>query len=340
MRQIPYKQLSSLAYAVHLTLKSGIPIIESIEIMIADEKNKKQNKIYLDIHEKLKQGKTFSEAIKENDKFPKYFSSMINIAFKTGTAEKSMLDLSEYYDKKQALKNLIKEAICGPLILVSLFVLAFIVLGLVVVPLFSQIFEGMGITLTGGAYIFMDFVKLVQNNGFILMMMIAAIVLLVFWIARYITKGSGKSIKDRLKVLKKIDCLKWIQALELGVRSGIDIEETLLLGIEVVDNTYIQNECRLLLVAVQQGNSFKDELGKRKILNPMMIKLVQLGIEAGELDNALRKVSQRYEDEIEYGIAKILGIIEPTIVGTMCIFISLIMLSIIWPLITMLGTMV
>lgn len=339
MKQIPYKQLSSLAYAVHLTLKSGIPIIESIEIMIADENNKKQNEIYVDIYEKLREGQTFSEAIKENKRFPKYFSNMVNLAFKTGTAERTMLEISEYYDKKDMLRNLIRGAISGPLVLVGLFMMAFIVLGLVVVPLFSQIFEGMGLTLTGGAYIFMDFIKFTKSNVLLLIIIMSIIIILVILTVRYISKGSGEKIKDRIGILKKIDCLKWIQALELGVKSGIDIEETLSLSIGVIDNTYIKDECKLLLDNVQKGKSFKEELGERNILNPMMAKLVQLGMEAGELDDALKKVSERYEEEIESSIARLLGIIEPIIVGSMCVLISIIMLSIIWPLITMLGSM-
>ena len=326
------EELAFFCNSLYFTIKAGLPSLEGLEMMLEDMPNGEMKEEITELKKKCEEGVRFSEALGTSGKFPEYMTETIKLAHLLGREEESMAYLAQYYEKQATLKTIVKSAIMGPSVLIVIILGVLMVLSMKVIPLFEQLFRNMGSHLSNTAQMLVCIVDFFEQfNGIILFVLLGAILVLLVLRKAYGDKWL-RGFKERFKVTEKIATFQLAEALNLALKSGLGIEEAMELTIPTIEHTKVKNKCEVILQKLQEGESFRRLLGEIKLFSPMMTKLLQLGIEVGELDSAMEKVSNRYEEEVQQHIQSIVGMLEPSIVGILCLLVSIILLSVMLPL--------
>lgn len=334
------EEVAIFCNALYFTIKAGLSITEGIDIILEETpRGRLQHNISI-VKEKLEEGMSLGEALEASQRFPNHMIQTIKLAHILGREEESMQHLAEYYEKQGELRALIKRAIMGPSMLIAILLGVLMVLFMEVIPLFDQIFTNIGSSLSRQAPLLVAMKNfLEQYSGLVGVLLVLFLTLLV---ALRVFKGDqwSRRLKSHFKISKKIAVAQFAQVLALSLKSGITLESAIALALPLIEHPKVKETCEWLLREIQVGGNFKQLLMETKLFSPMMTKLLQLGIQAGTLEMAMDKVAHTYDEEVKRQIETIIGMIEPSIVGALCILISGVLLSIILPLMNIMSSIV
>lgn len=334
------EEVAIFCNALYFTIKSGLPIAEGLDIMLEDMPKGKMKEDIRVIKEQLEEGMALEEALEVGGRFPVHMIQTIKLAHLLGREEESMQYLAQYYEKQAELKALIKSAVMGPSMLIVILLGVLIVLFIEVIPLFDQIFRNIGSSLASEAPLLVAVKSFLSQYGGLVGGVLIIILLVLIVVRRIYGEKWLRGVKRRFKISEKIAVAQLAQILTVSLKSGITLEQAIELALPIIEHPKVKKICGRLLQELDTGRSFKLLLIDTKLFSPMMTKLLQLGIEAGTLDVAMEKVAYTYEEEVKKQIQTVIGMIEPSVVGILCMLISGVLLSIILPLMRIMSAIV
>lgn len=325
------KQLAQIAAA-------GIGFEEGIQL-IADEGKEKYIKRSRMVS-KLAEGVSLVQVLEEEELFSEEMLEMIAVGMETGNLEEVFTELADYYEREISIKDQIKTAFYYPLILGSMLLVVMSILIIKVLPIFKEVFEGMGITATG-------FTKwLFETGSFIgvLMMVLLAVGWFLIFAGNFCahfkqTKALWKRLTTRSYLLDMVDLIRLTSMLSLLIKSGQDLETALLHGIELVRQKRIRQKvecCRNELIATAD---LMEALNKSDLFHPFLRKSIVLALKTGGLEDSLKEASTYYEDHLEKLLIKRLSVIEPISVGMISLMIGSVLLAVMFPLMNLMNTL-
>ncbi len=298
-------------------INAGLPIIQCLELLGQEEKNKTFAKIIIAVKEDIEGGSSLSDAL---EKYPKIFDDLFVNLVAAGEAG-GVLDvilqrLSAYLEKALALKRKVKGAMTYP---VTVLVVAFAVVILLlykVVPVFEEMFTGMGSALPGPTQFLVDASRFVQNN---ILYILGAIVLFVIAFRRYYKTKRGQFQIDRLVLrlpvfgilLKKVAVAKFSRTLSTMMSSGVPILE----GLEIVSKTAGNKVVELSLMntrkSIREGKTIAEPLSEAGIFPSMVVSMIAVGENTGALDAMLEKIADFYDAEVDVAVNAMTALLEP-----------------------------
>ena len=325
------RQLAQIAAA-------GMGFEEGIQL-IADEGKEK----YIQrgrMVSKLSEGISLVQVLEEEELFSKEMLQMIAVGMETGNLEEVFTELANYYERENSIKDQIKTAFYYPLILGSMLLVVMSILIIKVLPIFKEVFEGMGIAATG-------FTKwLFEAGSFIgaLMMVILAVGWLLIFIGNFCahfkqTQKLWKRLTTRSRLLETVDLIRVTSMLSLLVKSGEDLESALLHGEELARQESVKQKvqcCREELIATAD---LMEALNKSDLFHPFLRKSLVLALKTGSLEESLKEASSYYEEHLEKSLVRRLSIIEPISVGMISLMIGSVLLAVMFPLMNLMNTL-
>lgn len=307
------RQFSSL-------IDSGVPILQGLNIMIEQQKNKELKGILLKIKESIESGASLSDSLRE---FPRVFNdlyvNLVEAGEKGGVLDRVFKRLSVYFEKILKLKRKIKGAMIYPIVVLSVAVAVIIILMTFVIPVFANLFASVGAklpALTRDVIAFSDFVR-----AYILYIIIA-IGALIFALRVYHNKESGRRNIDRLflkipiigVLLKKVAIARFARTLSTMVESGVPI----LAGLEIVSKTsgnkIIEESLMQTKEDVSAGSPLSAALNKTNLFPPLVIQMVMVGEKTGNIDAMLAKVADYYDEEVDNAVNNLTQMLEPALI--------------------------
>jgi type IV pilus assembly protein PilC len=298
-------------------INAGLPIVQCLEMLGAQEKNKTFAKTIQKIKEDIEGGSTLSESLK---KFPKIFDDLFVNLIAAGEAG-GILDtilqrLSSYMEKAMKLKSRVKGAMTYP---VSVLVISFAVVTLLllkVIPVFQKMFEGMGKALPAPTQLVVDASQFMQD--YFLYMMGAFIILIIGFVRFYRTEN-GRMIVDRtvLKapvfgpLLKKVAVAKFSRTLSTMMSSGVPIIEGLDIVSKTAGNKVIEEALQKTKRSISEGKTISEPLMETGIFPPMVVQMIGVGENTGALDSMLSKIADFYDDEVDAAVSAMTALLEP-----------------------------
>ncbi len=323
-------------------IDSGLPLLRGLTVLGRQEADPVMKKTIITLAESVQTGSTFSESLQQFPKiFNKLYVNMVKAGELGGVLELVLNRLAEYQEKAQKLKNKIVAAMAYPMIVMVIAVGIMIFLMTVIVPKFEKIFEDM----LGSKDELPDLTKLVIGfsrwiQGNILSILVITVVLIVLWQIVKASVGGRRMIdSSKLKlplfgdVQRKSAISRFARTLGTLVTSGVPILQALNITRETAGNVIISDAIDKVHDAVKEGESMVSPLDSSKVFPPMVISMVDVGEETGQLAEMLLKVADVYEDEVDNSVTTLTSMLEPLMIVVLAVVVGVIVLALFMPLI-------
>ncbi len=338
------QDLSIFCRQMSLTLYSDIPLLEGVKMMRDQMDNPTLKKALTKVYDDMAQAYSLSQSMRRHPKaFPRYLLNMVDLGEGSGTLETVFSQLSEYYEKEYRTQRKLRSAVAYPAILTVLMLGVVALLVLYVLPMFDEILGSLGSEIPTLTRMLMNF-----GQGLAIAVPGIAVLCIVGYIVWLMVREtpSGALFFDRLKVrlplmrgiyLRTIT-VRFARSLSLLLKSGIQIVNALQAVDALVDNVYIEKRFNELREGVRAGMTLTDTLEQLRLFPTLFIRLASTGESTGNLDTAMAKAAEIYEDELEDRLDKLTTLIEPLLIIVLAIIVGIILISVMLPMISIMNS--
>lgn len=335
-KMLPPHELASFFESLTMLLRAGVPVNECADIIATDTDGTRLAAAARQVDTLLNQEGIYvlSEALKKSGYFPNYAIDMIHLGEESGRLENTCDSLGDYFRQQESLGQSIKSAISGPLMLLVMMSVVLIFLIVFVLPVFENVFLSLGVFTSsggmGGAFL----------AARIIMVIVAAllVIVLIFVITYFVPSGREKlvGLAEKLPFTRKIhyalSASRFTGGLSMLLASGIPVPEAVEKAGRLVSNRRISAKLPAAIDDVSAGEDLGKTLVKVGVLDGAEAKILLSASRAGQTEVAMRRLSEIYAGETEAGIDRLLGMIEPALVGLLSVAIGIILLSVMLPL--------
>lgn len=326
---------------------AGLPLLRGLSVLGKQEKNRVMAGTINHLADAVAGGSTFSESLGQHPKiFDKLYINMVKAGELGGVLELVLLRLAEYQEKAQKLKNRIVSAMVYPIIVIVIAVAILVFLMAVIVPRFERIFQEMlgDKPLPAITQVVIGISRWVQDQW--LIVLVIGAVLYAGWKVFSMTKG-GRLVIDRMKlklpvfgpVQLKSSISRFTRTLGTLVTSGVPILQALNITRDTSGNVIVANAIDKVHEAVREGESVVAPLEASKIFPPMVISMVDVGEETGQLPDMLLKIADVYDDEVDNAVDAMTSMIEPIMIVFLALIVGTIVIALFMPMISIITEM-
>ena len=332
---IPYtaQELSLFCSQIALLLRAGVFLPDGIASLAEDS----ADAVLCTIAGEVEGGGSLAAALGRTEKFPRYLVNMVDIGEKSGKLEQVMDSLSRYYEREDTLRKQVKVAVFYPLLHACMMIAVIAVLCVVVLPVFAQVFQGLGGAAGGSAAAMLRFGQVAGYAALALTVLIAAAALIVFLMMRT-QKGYDQlaAILGRFgpsrKLMEKIAAGRFSFVMSLLLGSGYPADAALKLAPQVIGNQMVNQKITGCSKAMEDGASFLAAVETTGLFAGVYSKILGVGMRTGAMDVVCAKIADIYEEEIDESLSRAITAVEPAMVAILCAIIGAILLSVMLPL--------
>jgi len=301
-------------------LDSGLPLAQSLALLTEQTSHKTLKGILKQIGNDVEGGLSLAEAFK---KHPRIFNSLyVNLiaAGETGGVLDTILQrLAAYVEKAEKLRSTIRGAMVYPAVVAAAAVMVIAVILAFVIPVFEDLFAGMGAGLPAPTQFVVDLSRFTRDNaGHIL----TGIVLLIAVFSRYRKTRHGRTVMDALALklpvigllLRKVAIARLSRTLGTMISSGIPILDALDIAARTSDNVILEEAISDVRTGVIEGRSISEPLLESGLFPGMVVQMVAVGEATGALDTMLEKIASFYDEEVDAAVAALTAALEPMMI--------------------------
>lgn len=319
-------------------INAGLPLMRTLTILIEQAEDKKLQQALLQVHAAVESGSALSVALGKHPLvFPPLFVSMVRVGETGGFLGASLTSVAQTYKGEAELHNKIKSATTYPVIVLCIAILGVIGMVTFIVPVFANMFTGMGSELPLPTQIL---VNLSNNMIWLLPLMIALGIGGSFWWMRNKNSDRVRRVVDPIKLklpvfgplTTKIAVARFSRGLSMMLHAGVPLVQALGIVGEASNNYAIEKAVREVQESVKQGRSFSAPLAKAEIFPPMVAQMASVGEESGTLPDMLSSIADFYEDEVETATEQLTASIEPILIVGIGILIGGMVVSLYMPI--------
>ncbi|MFQ3189294.1 MAG: MSHA biogenesis protein MshG [Paraglaciecola sp.] len=330
------RQMYSLA-------KSGIPILRAVR-GLADTTGSKRMSVALDdVADQLERGRTLSSALnKHHHVFGRLFVSIVHVGENTGKLDDAFLQLSFYLEREQETRKQIKVATRYPMFVIIAIVIAMVIMNIVVVPIFADMFLSFGAELP-----LMTRILLATSNFFITKwpFLLVGIAVITYLVIRYLRTENGRYKWDRTKlklpvvgsIFERTLLGRFARSFSMMLVSGVPLTSALNLVAEAVNNAFMSDCILSMRKNIEKGESLSRVASSSKLFTPLVLQMINVGEETGRVDELLSEVAEFYEREVDYDLKSLTSKIEPILISIVAGMVLILALGIFTPMWDMMG---
>ena len=336
-------QIAIFTKQFSVMLEAGLPLVQSLGIL-AEQQDSAAMAYCLDaVRADVEGGSTLAESMRKHPKvFDTLYVNMVAAGEAGGILDVILQRLSIFVEKIVKLKRSLVSASVYPSVVITVAIGIVVAIMVFVIPTFADLFKNMNATLPLPTRIVMGLSDVLATY---ILPILALMALIVIAGQRYYTTYSGKVRIDGLilkipifgAVIQKIIIARFSRTLGTLLTSGISILEALDITARTAGNMVIQNALLDCRKAVQEGNTLVDPLKRANLFPSMVIQMVGVGEQTGELDQMLQKLADFYEEQADAAIADFLTLIEPLMIIFLGGIIGGIVISMYLPIFSLIG---
>jgi MSHA biogenesis protein MshG len=319
-KKVDPQELMLFSRQMFTLLKSGVPIMRALAGLQESSQNPTFVGMLQDLRESLDSGRELSTAMRRHPKvFSPFYVSMVQVGEMTGMLDQTFLRLYEHLEFEKDMRERIKGAVRYPMFVVIAMAIAIVIVNIFVIPAFAKVFAGFHAELPLMTKILMGFSNFMVNYWpLMLAMLIGAIVGFRAWINTPDGRYKWDRYKFKLpiagKIILKGTLARFARSLALSFKSGIPIVQGLNTVGMVVDNEYMRSKVEQMRDGVERGESILRTAHATGVFNPVVLQMIAVGEETGDLDGLMFEVAGMYEREVEYEVKTLSAQIEPIMI--------------------------
>jgi type IV pilus assembly protein PilC len=326
-------------------IDSGLPLLRSLNVLMKQERDKVLKNTINKLADAVQGGNTFSDALAQHPRiFNDLYVNMVKAGEVGGVLELVLNRLAEFQEKAAKIKNKVVAAMVYPLIVMTMAVAIMGFLLVFIVPKFEAIFHDMlgNKPLPAITTFVIGASNLVKNHGLLLLGAVVATVMAYKFIARTRT---GRWWIDRFKLrmplfgdlIRKTAVSRFSRTLGTLVTSGVPILQALNITRETAGNAAIADAISKVHDSVKEGESIVQPLEASRAFPPMVVSMIDVGEETGQLPDMLLKIADVYDDEVDNAVAAITSMLEPIMIVFLAFIVGTIVLALFTPLISIIS---
>ena len=319
-------------------VRAGLPIVQSLDIMLERQKNPRFREILSQIREKITSGVALSDAFASyGEMFPAIYSTSIRAGERSGDLEGVLKRFLKYQKMIVNLRKKVVSAMIYPSVLVAMTVAMIFVMLTFVIPKFAEFFTGFGAELPWFTVLMINVATAMRNNVWFVLI---GVILAIFLLRRWAATTSGRLVWDRIKlriplvggVLHRFAIMQFTQSLGTLLSGGTPMVPAIEIASESVTNQLVATRIAGVVQNVREGETLWRSLDSTGVMSDLAVEMIKVGESTGALTEMLNNVSEFYDEEIESRLARLVSAIEPVILVFMGLVIGVLLYAFYLPL--------
>ena len=328
-RGLSSAELSNFCGQVALILEAGLPLYDGMETLAGADKASENADIYVSASKGVTETGSLYEALKEDNRWPKYLVEMVRIGEQSGHLDQVMRGLEDYYAREERIRSSISSAVTYPLVLGIMLVVIVGILLWKVLPVFRRVLSSMGVGMSESGSAMM---RLGAAVGWIILALVAVVVLMRTKHRDKVLNLVQKLMPSMKQLNDKLSASRVASVLSMMLSGGFHTGEALEMTSAVLDDKEAADKVKAIRDSLEAGKTFSDAVTETGLFDELHNRMIAMGSATGKEDQVLGKLASLYEEQVEDGITRLVSIIEPTLVALLSIVIGAVLLSVMLPM--------
>jgi type IV pilus assembly protein PilC len=338
------KELAVFTRQFSVMIDAGLPLVQCLEILAGQQENKTFQKVLTGVRSSVEGGASLANSMKQFEKiFDPLYYNMVDAGETGGILDTILQRLSSYIEKNVKLKRAVKSAMIYPIAVLGIAGGVIILLLWKVVPIFTQLFNGLGVDLplpTRIVIMLSNFIGSIYG-----LTILVALVGAGFAVKTWYGTPQGRMALDALilkiplvgPLMRKIAVARFTRTLGTLISSGVPILEGLDITARTSGNAVVEKAIIQTRKAVEAGRSLVDPLKETDVFPGMVTQMIGVGEQTGAMDAMLQKIADFYEDEVDAAVKDLLTAMEPLMIVILGVVVGGIVISMYLPLFSLIG---
>ena len=331
-------ELMLFSRQMYTLLKAGVPIMRALAGLQESTHNPAFSAMLQDLRESLDSGRELSTAMRRHPKiFSAFYVSMIQVGEMSGMLDETFLRMFDHLEFERDMRERIRTAMRYPSFVIIAMAIAIVIINLFVIPAFAKVYAGFHAELPLVTRMLLGF------SGFMVdywMLMLAMTAGAVMGFRFYINTTDGRYKWDRYKfklpiagdIILKATLARFARSMALSFKSGMPILQGLNVVGMVVDNEFMRSRIEQMRDGVERGESILRTSSAAGVFNPVVLQMIAVGEETGDMDGLMFEVAGMYEREVEYEVKTLSSKIEPILIIALGILVLILALGVFLPM--------
>lgn len=337
------KEVAVFTRQFSVMIDAGLPLVQCLEILSEQQPNKVFKAVLAEVRSDVESGSTLADAMRKHPRvFDDLYCNMVAAGEVGGILDTILQRLSAYIEKIVKLKAAVKGALIYPVAVICIAVVVVWVILTFVIPVFADLFTGLGAELPMPTRITIGLSKFLRTWWWL---MVGGIIGSIFGLKSYHKTERGKRVLDGLLLkmpvigilMRKIAVARFCRTLATLTSSGVPILDGLDITARTAGNSIVQDAIMKVRGSVEQGRTISEPLKETKVFPDMVVQMIAVGEQTGALDTMLSKIADFYEDEVDEATANLLSLLEPVMISFLGTVIGGIVVSMYMPMFSLIG---
>jgi type IV pilus assembly protein PilC len=352
--RVSVKNMTTFTRQLSTLQDAGLPLLRSLEILESQQKPGQLKNVLGGVCEEVEGGSSLSESMGKFPKaFDRFYVKMVNAGEIGGVLDIILQRLAEFMEKSQRLKRRVRGAMVYPIAVIVIATLILMGIMWFIIPKFEEIFTDFGVALPGLTTWLINTSRWVGGTASpdqaipgIFIVLPAPIVLYIGW--NLIRKaGPGKAATDTLllytpifgKIIRKTVVARFTRTLGTLIAAGVPILEAIRITKDTCGNYVFEKALQKVHDSIREGEGFATPLRESKTCDAIVVNMIDVGEETGEMDAMLMKIADNYDEEVDVAVASLVSLLQPLMVVVLGLIVGTIVVAMFLPLVAMINSL-
>lgn len=351
--KVSQKKLTLFTRQLSTLQDAGLPLLRSLQILESQQKPGKLKQVLQGVCEDVEGGTSLSDAMSKHPKaFNRLYCKMVNAGEIGGVLDIILQRLAEFMEKAQRLKRKIKGAMVYPAVVMFVAVAIVTFIMWFIIPKFEEIFRDFGVPLPKITRLLINTSSWVAGNRIGQVIPGAIYIFLspvfIFIGVKLIRKATpGRAALDTMilwtpvfgNLINKTTTARFTRTLGTLISAGVPILEAILITRDTSGNWVFEKALTKVHDSIREGEAFAAPLRETKVCDAIVVNMIDVGEETGDLDTMLLKVADNYDEEVDVAVGALVALIEPLLVVFLGVIVGTIVVSMFMPLVAMIESL-
>jgi MSHA biogenesis protein MshG len=344
-QQITLDELSMFCRQMYSLSKAGVVLNRAIRGLAESARNQRLAGVLGEIEMALNSGVNLATALRRHPTiFNGMFINIVNVGENSGRLDLAFRQLSQYMETERDTRRRIGTALRYPMFVMIAICIALVVLNIFVIPVFADLFKNFGAELPLPTKILIGMSSLFINYW---PLMLVVVIAATFGLRYYLKTERGEMWWDKTNlripyigsILSRALLARFSRSFALMLSSGVPLIQALELSSQAVGNVYVGSNIRNMREGIQRGESLLRSAMSSEMFTPLVMQMIQVGEETGQVDEMLNEVADFYEQEVDYDLKNLSSYIEPVLIAFIAGLVMVLALGIFLPMWDMMNVM-
>jgi MSHA biogenesis protein MshG len=332
LNQLNITDLMLFSRQMYSLTKAGVPLIRALRSMIEATRNIALVEALKDIAKRLESGSALAPAMNHHKKiFTPLFINIINVGESSGGLDLAFLQLSQYLEREKETETRIKSALRYPMMVIAAISIAMIIVNIYVIPAFKGVFDKIHAELPWQTKLLVSVSDFTVAFWPYLLLVLAVF---LFAVTRYINTTHGRLSWDKLilrlpvvgSIIERSAMERFSRSFAMILSAGVPLIQGINIVSAAIGNAYIGSRLDQLRIGIEKGDTISRMARSTQLFPALVIQMIMVGEETGNISDMLLEVADFYETEIDGELKKLASVIEPiliVIIGMMVLVLAL-----------------